>query len=255
MLNKVKYLVVALLLYIVFLVALFPANYAINTVKEMGALPPNVSLGNATGSVWKGRLSSVNYDGITFENIRWDLSVLSILTGSLNADVKIGQRGSKIKGDGRLSYSAQGLSVNDLTLNAPVDYLTTLSPLPYGLTSTGKMNLSINEFIPAQPWCSNLAGQVTITEVLVQSGFGQLAVDKVTAVLSCPQGRLQATLQPSTNTLGINGTAYLTKKRGYVLDAKIVPPASASNDYLSVLNFSGQPNAQGQYVFKYNGQL
>ena len=255
MLKKVKYLVVALLLYVVFLVVLLPANYAIDTVKKMGVVPSTVSLGNATGTVWKGHISSVGYNEITIDNVRWDLSAWSIFTGTLNADVNIGKRGSKIKGHGRFSYSGQGISVNDLLLNAPVEYLTAFSPLPYGLTSTGKISLRVDEFIPAQPWCLELAGKITVSDVLIKSGFGQLAVDTVNAVLSCPKGVLQATMKPSTNSLGINGSAYLNQQRGYALDAKIVPPNSASNDYLNVLNFAGQPNAQGQYIFKYNGRL
>jgi general secretion pathway protein N len=93
------------------------------------------------------------------------------------------------------------------------------------------------------------------SEVLVQSAFGKLDIDKLTTSLSCPQGKLLVTLAPNTNSLGIDGSAQLDKTHHYLVNANIVPPTNASTDYLNVLDFTGTPNNKGEYIFQYKGSL
>ena len=255
MMKTLKIILAAVLLYLIFMVVLFPARFATATLAQLNAIPPAVKLGNVSGSIWDGKLASVSYQGVVLDSINWQLSPLSILTGTALIDFKAGQRRSDIRAHGQIAFNSQGVSADDLSVKAPLSVVLQHYPLPYGLTSTGNIDLSIAHFQQDKPWCESLDGKFNANELIIKSAFGQLAVDKVSAKLSCPNGVLTAALQPSTNSLGINGTAQLTKTRQYMLDAKVKPPVNAPQDYINVLKFSGSPNSQGQYVFKYNGKL
>lgn len=237
------------------MVAMFPANVAVNLAKDWQLIPSNVKVSAVSGSVWQGKVNLLSYRGIDLDHVRWELSAVSILMGNADLKLTIGRRGSDIKAKGHVVLSSDSVSVNDFTLSTPIEPFTQFYPLPYGLTTSGKVNVNINQFTQGQPWCESLDGEVIASEVLVQSAFGKLDVDKLTATLACPQGKLLATLQPKTNSLGIDGSAQLDKARQYLVDANISPPSNASPDYLNVLKFSGTPNSKGQYVFQYKGAL
>lgn len=255
MVKTLKITLAITLLYMVFLVVLFPARFATATLKEMNAIPPVIKLGSVSGSIWNGKLSAASYQGIAVDSINWQLSPFSILTGTVLVDFKAGKRRSDIRASGQLAFNSEGLAANNLSIKAPLTAILQHYPLPYGLTSTGHLDLSIVQFQQDKPWCESLDGVVKANDLLIKSAFGQLAVDNVSAKLACPNGVLTASMQPSTNSLGISGNVQLTKTRQYILDAKVQPPSNATQDYINVLKFSGSPNSQNQYVFKYRGKL
>lgn len=255
MLKKLKIAFVLVLIYMVFMLALLPARFVTSHLEQKNLMPPQVVLGNVTGTVWQGNLSSLTYQGVVLDNIKWELSPLSIFTGMISVDFKTGKPRSAIRASGQLAFNNEGFAAHDLSIKTSLVPLLQHYPLPYGLTSTGRVNLTIESYRQGQPWCQTLDGIIKADNLLIKSAFGQLAVDNVSAKLSCPQGVLTATMQPSTNTLGLDGELQLDKTRKYRLNAKIIPPSGASQDYLNVLKFSGSPNSQGQYVFKYSGKL
>jgi len=255
MLKKLKVILLFTLLYCVFMVVMFPATMAVNLAKNWNLVPANVKIGTVSGSVWQGKVNHVIYQNIPLDNVRWQLSALSILMGNIDVKLDVGQRGSDIKAKGNVVLSRTSVNVNDFTLSTPIKPITHLYPLPYGLKSDGKLNLDIKEFVTGKPWCESLKGSVVASDVLLKSALGKLDVDKFTAKLTCPQGKLLAAMQPKTNSLGINGSAQLNKARQYLVDAKVTPPTNASQDYLNVLRFSGTANSQGQYTFQFKGSL
>lgn len=255
MVKTLKIIFAVALIYVVFMAVLFPARFATATLKEMNAIPSAIKLGTVSGSIWNGKLSAASYQGIALDSISWQLSPLSMLTGTVLVDFKAGSRRSDIKANGQVAFNSEGLAANNVSIKAPLTAILQHYPLPYGLTSTGHLDLSIAQFQQDKPWCESLDGVVKANDLLIKSAFGQLAVDNVSAKLACPNGVLTASMQPSTNSLGIDGNVQLTKTRQYILDANVKPPSNATQDYINVLKFSGSPNSQGQYVFKYSGKL
>lgn len=255
MVKIFKYGLVLLLFYFIFILALLPASFVVNTLEEQRIIPRDVRLGHASGSIWQGNLSSVMVQGIQLEQVRWEMSALSILTGHIKLDINVGKKRSAIRANGQLIINHEGVMANDVSIKSPLAPLVAVNPLPYGLTSTGNIDINITHYTQDQPWCETLSGKVTTSDLLIKSAFGQLAVDNVSAALTCPQGKLMAKLTPSTNSLGIDGELALTKDKQYQVNAKVLPPVGASQDYINVLKFSGTPNSQGHYIFRYNGSL
>lgn len=255
MLKKLKIAFVLVLIYMVFMLALLPARFVTSHLEQKNLMPPQVALGTVTGTVWQGNLSSLTYQGVVLDNVKWELSPLSIFTGTISVGFKAGKPRSAIRASGQLAFNNEGLAAHNLSIKTSLAPLLQSYPLPYGLTSTGRVNLNIATYQQDQPWCKTLDGVIKADDLLIKSAFGQLAVANVSAKLSCPNGVLTATMQPSSNSLGIDGDIQLNKARQYNLNARVLPPADASQDYLNVLKFSGSPNSQGQYVFKYSGKL
>lgn len=255
MFKKVKYIFAIFVIYSVFLIVLFPANIALKYAQEAQVIPKDVSLHGASGSVWSGSLNQVDYQHLELESVRWSLSPLSLLIGQLDVALIVGNRRSDIKANGDVSIDSDGLSVSDFTFSSPIATLIENKPLPYGLNATGKLQGKIDYFTQGKPWCTSLKAKVKTNETVLKSPFGKLDVDKFDAVLSCSKGVLTVVTKKGSNSLGIDGSVLLTKTKTYALEANILPPVNAPQDYINLLKFSGKPNNQGQYSFKDSGRL
>jgi len=253
--NKIKIILTAVLLYLVFLISTFPASVAINYAKSAQLLPKNIKLNGVSGSLWQGQLTTVVYQDIELDNVRWKTSLLPMFIGELELDLLIGNRRSDIKADGFLSFSSNGLSLNDFTLKTSMETLTKVKPLPLGLTTTGKLIAKIDNFSQGQPWCQTLNGELNISNSLMKSPLGKLNVANFATTLSCPQGKLTAVTKKSKNSLGIDANVIIDKSKKYIIEATVLPPSDAEKEYINFLNFSGKRNSQGEYSFKHSGRL
>lgn len=252
---KIKIILAAVLLYVVFLLSTFPANVAINYAKSAKLLPKEIKLNGISGSLWQGSFTSVIYKNIELENVRWETSLLPMFIGELEFDLLVGSRRSDIKADGFLSLSNDGISLDDFTLKLSIETLTKIKPLPLGLTATGKLTAKIDNFSQGQPWCHSLNAKLNIDDSSIKSPLGKLDVTKFATILSCPQGKLIAVVNKAENSLGIDANIAIDKSKKYIVEATVIPPVDAAKEYINLLKFSGKANNQGQYTFQHSGKL
>ena len=257
MMKIIKYSLLAICIYLGFLLAYLPANIAVHYAPKLSgqALPKAVSLGVVSGSVWQGEVSRLNVSGLTLEKVRWDLSFWSLFHGAVVIDAKVGSRRSDIQGKGRLSFIDQQLSIDILTLRADVASLAAISPLPYGLKASGRLNLTVKNYVQAQPWCDSLIGDLQLTQGNIASDFGQVPITQANVKLSCDNGSVVALLKPATNSLGIDTKVVIDKSRRLNVQGSILPPANAPKDFTNLLSFTGRPDAQGRYRIAYQQRL
>ena len=108
--KYLKYGLIAVVCYAVFLLALLPASFVISKIPAQHGL----TLGSAQGTIWQGKLDFVRYQNVRVNNVTWDVLFSSLLQGLLVVDTKIGHRSDDIRGDGKVGYSLAGILVNDL---------------------------------------------------------------------------------------------------------------------------------------------
>ncbi|NRA83153.1 MAG: type II secretion system protein N [Gammaproteobacteria bacterium] len=249
--KYLKYSISAIVIYLVFIVVLLPANFVLSQLE----LPKNIKLGMAQGTLWQGRVNTVQYGDLTINNVRWQLQASALLLGKIEIDLVVGQPKDSIRGNGLLGYSFSGVSVEGLTLSAPVAELTKLAPLPYGLIATGKVRLTVSDFSQGQPWCQSLSGKLKLTNSDISSGFGAITVVTAQALLSCDNGDIVAVVNPETNSLGIDAKVVLDTKRNLIINGFVKPPSNASRDFVELLKFTGQPDTRGRYSLKFQQKI
>gem|GEM_PF-2547278 len=250
--KKVLLVILALLVYIIFVVSMIPARYAISLVD----LPRNVELGSINGTVWSGSSSSLTVDKLRLEAVSWQIKPSHLLGLTLTADINVGHHDSDITATARVSVSSPSdIEIKQLTASSRVDYLTTIAPLPMGLSATGQAKLSITNFVYSEHWCDVLDGQLEIDQAVIASNFGQVPLESATATLTCENRAISATLSPQSNSLGIDVSAMLSPSNKLAVKGNVLPPQDAPQDFVQLLRFSGKPDSQGRYPIVFNTRL
>ena len=246
-----KKIIIGVFIYLVFLVVLMPAKVVLAFIP----LPSNVKVANIGGSIWQGSASSVEVQGKTFDQVRWDVNPWALFLGKASADIVIGSKATSFNTKGHVSYSFSGLKVTELTLHSNADFLLAGQRLPFRTKAGGEVTLHVADFTQGQPLCESLQGKVLLHQVNVKNQFGDFPLGELDFALGCEQGEVVLTAAESGNKIGVSGQVNIGKGNRYKVAAKLKPTANMPEMIRNNLQYLGKPDSKGYYSIKYQGKL
>lgn len=249
--SLTKKIIIGLFIYLAFLVATLPANFAMRFV----ALPKGLSLGGVSGSVWQGNVNSVAFEGRQLDSLKWDLSPWRLFLGQVQVDLSLGERNTPINARGLLRASFSGLYVEAFRFEAPIPLLLGQKKLPFRTQVSGDMSVLINEFDSAEPWCETLSGTAIINQANVKNQFGDYPLGDVSFALTCVNGDIELKTDEKMNRLGLVGTLLLQDKNRVAIDAKMKETPDQPADLKKMLSQFGAKDSKGYYSLNYKGAI
>jgi len=247
----VKKVLLGVVLYLLFMLVLFPARLALG----LAPLPAGVSVEGVSGSLWQGEASSVSAQGRQLEQVSWSLSPWSLLLGRANLDLHLGNRTSAVTGNGELSLSMSGIAAHNLKFSAPHDFLLGNSKLPFGAQVRGEVELYLANFSQGTPWCEQLTGKLNINDAGLKNQFGDYDLGNMAFGLDCREGRIQLKTDEKANQLGLDGILELDAGNKLLVKAKIRETDTQNDDMKKALAFLGNKDAEGYYPLEYKGKI
>ena len=203
--SLIKKIVLGVIIYLVFMVALFPAKVAVS----LAPLPKFVKLSGVSGSIWNASIATVSLPQRSIEQVKLSINPLALLTGQLEADVTIGTKSTPVAGKGKLSVSSDGVKVTDLSLDAPDSFVLGNARLPFKTKIDGEISLVVVLGKQGKPWCSAMAGKLFLNQTQVTNQFGNYPLGNIELGLSCLDGKVQIRTDEKRNDLGLNGEILL----------------------------------------------
>jgi len=249
--NKLLGLCFVIVAYASFLIGTLPAELALSYV----SLPTNITINQVEGTVWQGEAKLISVNNIEVKDVRWNTSVVALLTGSAQVYVEFGRGKNSLHGSGELGYSSAGAYAQDLTVSASSEWLVAASNVPLPVTTKGSVQLTIAEMQQGQPWCEQLDGQLSWSNAAIESLLGNVEIDSAVANLTCDNGAIVANIKQSSNQLKLSGIAKLENKGKYTLSAVLVPSNELPKSIRSNLRYVGKENAKGEYKIYYAGRI
>jgi len=249
--NKLRGLCFVIVAYASFLIGTLPAELALSYV----SLPTNITINQVEGTVWQGEAKLISVNNIEVKDVRWNTSVVALLTGSAQVYVEFGRGKNSLRGSGELGYSSAGAYAQDLTVSASSEWLVAASNVPLPVTTKGSVKLTIAEMQQGQPWCEQLDGQLSWSNAAIESLLGNVEIDSAVANLTCDNGAIVANIKQSSNQLKLSGIAKLENKGKYTLSAVLVPSNELPKSIRSNLRYVGKENAKGEYKIYYAGRI
>jgi general secretion pathway protein N len=249
--SLIKKILIGVVIYLVFLVVYLPAGVAL----RLAPLPTNLSLGGVQGSLWSGSVETLTMAGRQVEQLRWDLNPWPLLLGRVELDLQLGSRAAAVSGKGKLGWSASGLSIEGLRFEAPNPFLIGNARLPFRTEVGGELSLLVDNLVQGTPWCESLKGKLFLNRTQVKNQFGDYPLGDMELALACSDGKVQLKADESRNHLGVSGTIELAANKLVMINAKIKETQQQSADLKQSLKFLGQPDADGYYQIKYQGQI
>ena len=240
--NRIKWLLLALTAYFLFLLATLPMATLINNVP----MDDRVQLEGITGSVWQGRLESLVIPDGRISKLSWNIPFLPLFTGSLVADVRFGAN-HELSGHGRLGSGFSGRFAQDLSLSIPLSIVLDELTLPVPISGEGELELFLNYGKAGSPVCSEFDGQLNVLDGKIDTPAGQLILNQAKAVFTCEKGELLAKVTEQSEFLELELLVRLLGKHQYQVKGWIKPGAKMPKMMASSMNFIGERDGKGRY--------
>ncbi|MDX3772729.1 type II secretion system protein N [Chromatiaceae bacterium AAb-1] len=235
--------------YLIFMLFLTPAAWWLKLV----SLPADVRLGQVSGTLWRGEVAVVQYQQLQLQTLRWQLNGWALFSGKLKLALQSGsmQQTQQPYLNAHISYSLNGIQVQNSLLRLPVSQLIPLLQLPLPVQATGELMLDIRDYQYGAPWCDTLSGAANWLDARLQPpGSNWLDLQSVYADLSCQEGEPLLTTD-GQNALGLAITARLNQAGKLSVDGTVKPEASMPQEVHQAMKFIGQPDAEGRYSIRF----
>ncbi len=243
-----RFLLLGLIAYILFLLVTFPAAYAYRLVQNHLA---GIQLGGVEGTVWSGSARVLKTDGFHLQNVGWEVRFLPLLLGRL--ELKLDSADKEIKFS---TYAGRTLggTVYLRGLQSQVSIATLQAMTPYSVPAlqgqliSEDLEISLSDGMVVKGTGNLLwkGAAVTVGSPLDLGGFSlQLKTEaqEITGRLKDTGGPLQA-----------EGVVKLMPDGAYQFRGKLTP-RDGNSDLAQSLRMLGRPNKTGDYELNYNGHL
>lgn len=242
--RSLKLIAAAVVAFAVTLVAFLPASLVTRYV------PPNVTLGMTSGTVWRGASDALAVDGRYIGALKWRVRFSSLLRGRLGLQVELLRPDGGGTGQVLLSR-AQRLEVRDAQLRWPLESL----PVRFmRSTWSGQLELALSHAIIEPTGVKRLLG--TVDALNLRNGTQGPAAGSYRATFdeASQQGeRIVGRLQSLDGPLGVTGTITLGPARSYLVTGLVAARPGAPPELERQLRILGPPDPQGRRPFTIEG--
>jgi general secretion pathway protein N len=236
--------------FIIFAIAYMPATHLVGRV----SLPKGVSVNNVSGTVWSGRAQQAIVNGLPINNLRWDISPLALVTGTLSAQISGGnlRNSDDIAFNGNVAtglLSMDHLEAQDFIIYLPVDRVLAQVNLPLPVNAGGRFKVKLDE-VSLGETCHVLSGTGDWLNATVAGTQGPIDFGTYSAKLRC-EGDDIGILVSEPNLLGLSMDAVVSPNLTRIaVEGKFKPDESLPDEVHQASRFFGQPNSEGYIAIK-----
>lgn len=248
---KIKIAILVVLVYLATLIIKLPAALVVDWIPLNGLKIKNVS-----GTIWQGQAQEVEVNRkLSFDNVKWNVSVMDLLTLNLAGDVSFYNGPDAMSGKGFVSYGLSGTKASNVILDLTAKELLTLLPMRLPVKLEGNLSAVIKEVVQGQPYCQQLQGNVLWQNAVVNSQLGRVNLDSPTVELGCDDGDITAFVNQQSDELTTALDITLSEAGVYKLNGEIQGTDKLAPSVAKSLNWIGPKNASGATTVTFSGQL
>ena len=248
MIRKIVFVLAALVVVCAVAFWTLPADVAYGWFGKR-LLP--ATLADLNGDVWNGHAGSLRVLGQEVGSIDWHLSKLALISGELVAEADVKGTG----GTGRAfltQHADQTIDVRDATIRLPAATIEPALGVP-SLHLRGDVDIVISRARLRGAWIESLDGNATWHDASV-SGAAQARLSDLRVDFSTqPDGRIVCAVRDLGGPLAADGHCEF-KAGAYSADVRL-SARDGDIHVLDVLQYVGQPQADGSVFLKIEGHL
>ena len=237
------WITVALTLLVVFV----PAR-----VIYWASLPADVVISDVSGSLWQGKIGSMQIQGVPLTDVSWDWQLSALLSGQLAVDVNVPTAGNPISVKGKLQAGFNSVSVDNLTASGDLSTLLLLANTQLPLTTRGDWTLNVAGYRVSDPtpvkWCNQLTADATGNNIQVLVNGAWQSLGDFPVALSCADSGAVAMSMNGNNSLGLAFDGSLNSN-DINLSGTVRPNPRTPEGLAKMFQYLGQPDSQGRYPF------
>lgn len=239
--------------FVVSAVAHVPAQFIV----QYAPLPNSLSIAGVKGTLWRGSIEQVFWQGKNYGALNWQLNPSKLLSATAEAQVRFG-RGSdfSLQGRGIVGYQMSGLYVENLVASMPVEEIRQLAPpLPVPLELTGQVEISLRSYQYEQPYCSSAQGSLAWNTDTVGTPVADLHLGPVIAQFTCQQSHFDVQGEQQSLQVESGFRAQIDSNLSYEVNAWFKPLADFPPALQQQLKWLPEAaDNDGKYQFAHQGR-
>jgi len=242
--------------YLLFLVVMFPASqayrFAATPLKE--ALP-QLQLGGIEGAIWSGSIDSLVYRKALLGKMSWHLSPLPLLLGHAQLNALLQSEDGYLQSLVTVPLGGGDIALANIQGQMPISELLRFSPyLPVVLEGT--LSLDLAELgVAANGRLQKAEGTLVWHQAAMSApqtlDFGDLQMVLHTG----DDGKITGDISDRGGPLKVTGNVKLMPDGSYQLAATVAAAANAPAELVQSLGMLGRRDAQGRYRLDYKGKM
>lgn len=241
---KVKGLALLLSAYLLLLCMHAPAQLL------RRALPPEVSVGGFSGSLWRGGLQQLSWRSVSLAELRWRVTFSSLLP-ALQIELRDPQG---IRGQG-IVRGWRSLQLHEWQLSLPAGYVVQQLPLAVPIAAQGRLLLRLPQGEITRSGCASLSGVLSWQDARLSSPLGELALATPQLQLSCDGSGFGMVLRQDSPQLRLSGRGSVEINGGYRFSGQLRGGDALPESLRPLIGALGKANAQGDVAWQLQGRV
>lgn len=252
----VRYTMLGMGCYLIFLLATFPAVQAYRFVaKPLKAAVPQLQPGGIEGAIWDGRVDSLVYRKALLGKMSWQLSPLPLLLGKASLDALLQSKDGYLQSRVSAPLSGGALELSNTKGQFPIGEILRFSPyMPVVLEGTLALDLAAVK-MAADGRLLDADGTVVWHQAAMAApqalDFGDLQM----VMRGEGGGKVKGEISDRGGPLKVAGTLELMPDGRYLLNATVAAAPNAPPKLVNSLGILGKRDAQGRYRINYQGKM
>lgn len=251
-----RYFSVGVPLYLLFLIALFPAVQAYRFAAEpLARALPELKLGGLEGTVWSGHARMLAYQRVLQGQASWQLSPLPLLFGKASLTALFQTQEGFLQSRLTVPLSGGSLELSDVEGRLPVTELAGMAP-PLPLLLDGVVSLNLPALvIDAGGRILAVEGSIIWHQAAISAPQALTFGDLELVLHTGDGGQVVGEISDRGGPLRVAGTLQLLPEGTYRVNATVAAAPDAPASLVQSLGWLGKPDTQGGYRLSYSGRL
>ena len=246
--KAVKYILLGVVMYAIFVAASLPASWIYNHWLRSRLV--GMSLYDVQGTIWEGRAIALKSGNLQLESLHWDLHPLSLLWGRM--EVALHFNYAAAPGSLVLARSLTGTwHADDIDLQLPAERLTPLLRLP-GAELGGKLAVRMSALTLQQGRVTAATGSIAWEKAAVRKpvtvDLGSFALD-----IKTTEEGVSGTLLDHGGAVQAQGVLKLNAKGQYQFTASFASRDPKQSLVTQGLQLFGTPGPDGRIKYSAAG--
>lgn len=249
---RFRYIILALVLYLGFLIASLPAQLVYAYSKQMLGQKLPLTMTEVDGSIWTGSAGQSKFGTQVFDSVQWRFRPLRLLTGHLELGWEFTIPDGYAKGIAGVNFMGR-YYMKQLEGLVPMGYLAKAAKVE-ALRPGGSMDISLDNVEFNTQSITAVSGNVAWHGAEITLLKPMRLGDFKVALESGAEG-IKGVLSDAGGPLQLEGLLTLDGEGSYQFNGTLMVRDTSQTDLVNAMRSLGRPDAGGKYKIKQSGKL
>ncbi|MBW9265949.1 MAG: type II secretion system protein N [Candidatus Thiodiazotropha sp. (ex. Lucinisca nassula)] len=246
-----SFLLIGLGGYLIFLLAGIPAQHIIGwALAENGKLP--FSYATVKGSLWRGKMEAINYQGMPLDKIKWRFAPSGLLLGRISFELELRHMNNKV--DANVARTLGGFQLKDVEGQLPASMITDMADLNQ-ISVEGDVELNLSHVAIETERVTSAEGEIKWLNPALLRPFSLKEGNLKADVTTDDNGNIKIKINDLGGGTSVDGELSLSNEGNYNLNGAIKPGAGSDPGLSSALKAVAKSQPDGSYRISFSGSL